>query len=138
MKISSSWATPLTMGAFAVMATTGLLMFFHADIGLNKTAHEWLGWVMVAGVALHAVANWRLFKKYFVTGTASRAILATSAAVLLASFLSPGDGGPGAGLPPHVQALKATTVASAQANLDSVVVGNRELEGKAIGVLFAR
>ncbi len=166
MKISSSWATPLTIGAFAIMATTGLLMFFHADIGLNKTVHEWLGWVMVAGVALHAVANWRMFRKYFVTGTASRAILATSAAVLLASFFSPGGGGPGGDLPPHVQALKAITaaplaevagvagkpveqlladlhragitIANAEASLDSVVVGNRELEGKAIRVLFAR
>lgn len=168
MKISSNWATPLTIGAFAVMATTGLLMFFHADTGLNKTAHEWLGWVMVAGVAFHAIANWRMFKKYFVVGTASRTILASSAVVLLASFLSFGGGAPGGpgGLPPHVQALKAVTAAplaevagiagkpveqlladlqqagihvdGAQGTLDSVVAGNRELEGKAIRVLFAR
>lgn len=169
MKISSNWATPLTIGAFAVMATTGLLMFFHADTGVNKTAHEWLGWVMVAGVGFHAVANWRMFKKYFVVGTASRVILASSAAVLLASFFSLGGGpggGPGGDMPPHVQALKAITaaplaevagvagkpveqlladlqgagiaVAGAEASLDSVIAGNRELEGKAIRVLFAR
>jgi hypothetical protein len=165
MKISSNWATPLTIGAFTVMAVTGLLMFFHADMGLNKTAHEWLGWVMIAGVAFHAVANWRMFKKYFVVGTASRAILVTSAVVLLGSFLSFG-GGEGGGLPPHVQALKAITSAplaqvagltgksaeqllaelqragiqlpSAAASLDSAIAGDRELEGKAIGVLFAR
>ena len=170
MKISSNWATPLTIGAFTVMAVTGLLMFFHADSGLNKTAHEWLGWVMVAGVGFHAAANWRMFKKYFVTGTAGRVIIASSAAVLLASFISfgggPGGRGPGGGLPPHVQALKAITAAplaevagvagkpveqlladlqqagiridSAQGTLDSVIAGDRELEGKAIRVLFAR
>jgi hypothetical protein len=48
MKISTNWATPLTIGTFTLMAVTGMLMFFHADIGLNKTAHEWLGWVMIA------------------------------------------------------------------------------------------
>ena len=29
MKISREWATPLTIGIFALMAVTGLLMFFH-------------------------------------------------------------------------------------------------------------
>ena len=165
MKISTNWATPLTIGTFTLMAVTGMLMFFHADIGLNKTAHEWLGWVMIAGVAFHAVANWRMFRKYFVVGTASRAILATSAVVLLGSFLSFG-GGEGGGLPPHVQALQAITSAplaqvagltgkpaeqllaelqragipltTAAASLDSAIAGDRELEGKAIGVRFAR
>ena len=65
--ISRDWATPITIGAFAVMSVTGLLMFFHLDIGLNKLAHEWLGWLMVAGVAAHAIANWGAFKRYFVS-----------------------------------------------------------------------
>jgi hypothetical protein len=165
MKISASWATPLTIGAFTLMAVTGVLMFFHADTGLNKTAHEWLGWVMVAGVGCHVVTNWRLFKRYFLVGTAARVILATSAVVLLGSFLSFG-GGEQRGMPPQVQALKAITAApltqlaglsgkpverllddlhragihlpSAQASLDSAIAGNRELEGRAISVLFGR
>lgn len=29
MKYLRPWATPLTIGAFAIMSTTGLLMFFH-------------------------------------------------------------------------------------------------------------
>lgn len=44
MTISRNWATPLTIGSFLLMAVTGLLMFFHLDTGLNKAAHEWLGW----------------------------------------------------------------------------------------------
>ena len=58
------WATPLTIGSFALMATTGILMFFHLDSGLNKVAHEWLGWAMVAGVALHATVNWAALKRH--------------------------------------------------------------------------
>lgn len=53
IKVSREWATPVTVGVFVVMAATGLLMFFHLDIGLNKAAHEWLGWLMVAAVAAH-------------------------------------------------------------------------------------
>lgn len=37
------WATPLTIGSFLLMGVTGILMFFHLDIGLNKLAHEWAG-----------------------------------------------------------------------------------------------
>lgn len=49
------------------MAITGILTFFHLESGLNKTAHEWLGWLMVAGVAAHAAANWLGFKRYFLS-----------------------------------------------------------------------
>jgi hypothetical protein len=53
------------MGAFFLSAVTGVLMFFHLDRGLNKPAHEWLGWLMVAGVGVHAAVNWVAFKRYF-------------------------------------------------------------------------
>jgi hypothetical protein len=66
MTISRDWATPITMGAFLLMSVTGILMFLHLDTGLNKEAHEWLGWAMVAGVALHSVANWGAFSKHLV------------------------------------------------------------------------
>lgn len=59
------YATPLTIGSFVLMAVTGILMFFHLDSGLNKLAHEWLGWAMVAAVGLHVVLNWRAFGLYF-------------------------------------------------------------------------
>jgi hypothetical protein len=59
------WATPLTMGSCVLMAATGLLMFFHLDSGLNKEAHEWLSWALLAGVALHATANFPALKRHF-------------------------------------------------------------------------
>lgn len=85
MQISREWATPLTMGAFILMATTGILMFFHADIGLNKEAHEWLGWAMVGGVGAHALANISSFKRYFAK-PAALGIIAVFVLILVASF----------------------------------------------------
>ena len=68
MKLLRSWATPLTAGAFIVLATTGLLMFFHLDRGLNHFAHEWIGWILLLGVACHITANFSGFSKtYFRT-----------------------------------------------------------------------
>ena len=40
MKLQRDWATPLTIGAFGLLAVTGVLMFFHPDSGLNKAVHE--------------------------------------------------------------------------------------------------
>ena len=53
MAIERQWVTPLVAGSFLLMGVTGILMFFHWDSGLNKAAHEWLGWLMIIGVALH-------------------------------------------------------------------------------------
>jgi hypothetical protein len=163
MKISRDWATPLTIGAFGLMASTGILMFFHLDTGLNKTAHEWLGWVMLAGVAAHAAANWQGFKRYFLSGILGRGILVASALVIVGSFVSLPGGGRN-GLSPPVLVLKAVTkaplssvallagkpveqliaelgnagiqVPNSDTSLDSVLTGNRELEFKAITVIF--
>mgnify|MGYP006339522549 CR=1 FL=1 len=54
MKLQRDWITPITMGAFGLLAATGVLMFFHIDSGLNEAVHEWLSWVLLGGVALHA------------------------------------------------------------------------------------
>lgn len=80
------YATPLTIGSFVLMAVTGILMFFHLDSGLNKVAHEWLGWAMVAAVALHVVLNWRAFTLYFKRPLAM-GLVGVFVAVLGLSFL---------------------------------------------------
>lgn len=97
------WITPLVIGTFALMAVTGSLMFFHLDTGLNKTAHEWLGWAMVAAVVLHLLVNVKAFKRYFAQPT-GRWIMAASAAVLVLSFVPLGGGG---GKPPFVAPMQA-------------------------------
>jgi hypothetical protein len=164
MKVSRNWATPVTIGAFGLMSVTGMLMFFHWNTDLNKTAHEWLGWLMVIGVAAHAAANWPAFKRYFVASPQGRLILAASLFVTCASFVPlPGSG---TNLPPPVMAMKAVTraplatvaalsgkpveeviarldsvgikVPYPDATLDNIIGGNREQEAAAMRVIFGR
>ena len=87
------WATPLVAGAFLLMAATGILMFFHLDSGLNKEAHEWLGWAFVIGAAFHIISNLPAFKKKM-TKPLSLKIVGVFALLLLLSFipLEEGDG----------------------------------------------
>ena len=160
MKISRDWATPLTIGAFGLMSVTGLLMFFHLDTGLNKLAHQWLSWVMIAGVAGHALVNWPALKRYLTSSRQGRIIIGVSAVVLALTFVSlPGQ----KGAPPQLLAMRALTKApiaklapiagrpvgelidalagagikapSAEASIDSVVT-DRGMQAKAIAVIF--
>ena len=78
-----SWATPLVIATFAVSGVTGILMFLHADSGLNKLAHEWIGLAMVAAVLAHLVLNWRAFTTYFRRPLA-QVIMATHSPILMA------------------------------------------------------
>ena len=163
MKISRDWATPVTIGVFCLMAITGILMFFHLDSGLNKTAHEWLGWLMVAGVATHAFANLVGFKRHFASNKTGRAILVISAFVIAGSFVPVPSSG--RGMSPPILAMKAVTsaplttvaqlagkpvarivsdlaqvgirVSSPDSSLESIVAGNRELQAKALNSIFS-
>lgn len=163
MNISREWATPLTMGAFGLMAVTGILMFFHLDTGLNKTVHEWAGWVMVTGVALHAVANAKAFVRHLTASNKGRAIVVAFALVLAGSFFSlpVSSKKPSA---PSAVALKAIAraplanvaplagksvdqllvdlegagieIASANESLEQALGGDRGKIGRAINVIF--
>jgi hypothetical protein len=99
------WITPVVIGAFFLSAVTGVLMFFHLDSGLNKTAHEWLSWAMVIGVSLHVLLNMPAFKRYFNQNT-GRWIMGVFALVLALSFIpAGGSGGSEPGFAPPVRAL---------------------------------
>lgn len=163
MRLSREWATPITIGVFATMSVTGILMFFHLNTGLNKPVHEWAGMVMIAGVALHVAVNWRAFQNYFLSGILGRAIIGLGIAVLALSFLPLGAKG---GVSPAGLALNAiakapiSTVApltgksapevlddlakagialpNAEASIDSATRGDRALTGKAMAVLFRK
>ena len=88
-----TWATPLTMGAFLLLAVTGVLMFFHLDRGLNKFAHEWLSWALLAGAAVHVTVNWNAFKMHLKRPMAL-GIVALFAVLLGLSFIGPKGGSP--------------------------------------------
>jgi hypothetical protein len=161
MKISREWATPVAIGAFVLMAVTGILMFFHFDAGLNKLAHEWLGWVFVAGAGLHVAVNWNAFKRYFVASAVGRTVIALFAAVLLASFVPLGGAKSAA---PPVLAMNAVAraplsavapltgrpvdslvaqlrsagfdISGPEATIASVAGASRDAQGKAMAILF--
>jgi hypothetical protein len=101
------WATPLTIGSFTLIAITGVLMFFHLDTGLNKAAHEWLGWALLAGVILHASVNLGAFKRYF-QRRGAQLVIGLFIALLGLSFVSlPGS----ESKPPYIKATEALLAA---------------------------
>lgn len=102
MKLTRDWVTPLVMGSFGLLAVTGILMFFHADSGLNKLAHEWLSWLLVAAVLGHVVVNFGALRRHF-AATRTRIIAGAFVALLAASFVSPG----GSGKPPFAAPVDA-------------------------------
>ena len=105
MNIKREWATPITAGAFILMAVTGILMFFHLDTGLNQAAHEWLGWVLLAGVGLHVITNWRPFKGHL-RNRLGKSLIAVFVVVLGLSFMPIAEK-EGAGGPPFFAPVKA-------------------------------
>jgi hypothetical protein len=82
------FATPLTIGSFLLIAATGVLMFFHLDSGLNKLAHEWLGWIMLGAVALHSTMHFKSFQRHF-TRPAALAVILLFVGLFAASFIAP-------------------------------------------------
>jgi hypothetical protein len=102
MTLQRDWITPITMGAFGLLAITGVLMFFHLDSGLNETAHQWLSWVLLGGVALHAAVNWVGVRRHL-AGWKGRAALGVFATVLALSFVPLG----GQGEPPFLPPMRA-------------------------------
>lgn len=84
------WVTPITIGAFALSAVTGILLFFKVDLGLVKPIHEWLSWLLVFGAILHMIVNWRATVQS-VSRPVGRGILVFFLFLLCLSFL-PGGG----------------------------------------------
>jgi len=85
------WATPVTTGAFALSAVTGILLFFHVQIGMVKVAHEWLSWIFVLGAIFHVILNRQVFMKYF-SKPIARGIMIVFLVLICASLLPLGGG----------------------------------------------
>lgn len=89
MNLRREWITPIAAGAFLLSAVTGVLIFFHIDTGLNKFVHEWLSWVLLGSVALHATANFSGFRNHLGTRR-GQLLIGVFALVFLLSFIPVG------------------------------------------------
>lgn len=131
MKNSSrmhEWATPFAIGAFALTALTGILLFFKIHLGLVKPVHEWLSWLLIIGTAFHLGVNWRPTVRYF-TRPIGRAILLVFFVLICASLLPVG------GDDDHRHNAEVVTQALLQAPLASVVQVAGQTPEKTIEVL---
>lgn len=157
-----AWATPLVVGAFLLMAVTGVLMFFHVNTGLAKGMHEWAGLVMVTGGIAHLWLNWRAFTTYLKRPVGA-AIMGLGAVALGVSFLSLGGvGGPGEAIAGVMQSVGNAPVsvlaqlsgktaddvvatlsglgltgATADSTVSALTGGDREGQMEALGAVFA-
>ena len=104
--IQREWVTPVAAGAFLLSAVTGVLPFFHVDSGLNKVAHEWLSWVLFAGVALHVIVNFSGLKRHLGTRR-GRILIGLFALIPGLSFAGPGEKSE----PPFMQPIRALSAA---------------------------
>lgn len=91
------WATPLTIGAFALSAITGVMIFFHLNFGLIKIAHEWFSWFLVLGGLFHVIGSWQSFVQYF-SKPVGKAIITIFVLLIMVSFLPLGK--PNKEMPP--------------------------------------
>lgn len=99
MKSLRPWATPLTVATTLVTIVTGVLLFFHLSPGLTRLSHEWIGMLMLLGVAAHMVINWRAFTTYFKRPVGLGLIAAGVLATALTFVISPAENGKGGGSP---------------------------------------
>jgi hypothetical protein len=161
MHISRTWATPIVIGCFVLMAVTGILMFFHLERGLNKTAHEWVGLILVAGVVAHAFANGSAFKGHVLRSRLAQGIIVALLLVLVGSFikwpssepksaqalvmqsvlrsplsaLAPLTGNSPEQMLAKLQAAQVP-LRSADQSLESVIGKDREMRNRALSALF--
>lgn len=82
-----TWATPLTIATFFLMAATGILMFFHVQPGLITGAHQWGSWLFLIGVAGHVMVNFRPFNRHLESRW-GQSCVAIFGVVLAASFFT--------------------------------------------------
>jgi hypothetical protein len=106
MGINREWATPLAAGAFLLSAVTGVLVFFHADSGLNKVAHEWLSWVLLGAVVLHLIPNFASLRRHL-SNRRGQLLIGVFAVILSASFIGTGNKSE----PPFVAPMRALSAA---------------------------
>lgn len=122
-----TWATPLTIGAFVLMAGTGILMFFGLDQGLTTVIHQWFSWFLLIGAGGHILANIKPLQLHLKSRW-GRTSVALFAVVFVASF-------PSWGRVTGPQLKRPIEQALVDAPLSSLAAMNRMGEGVLVGRL---
>ena len=63
-RILNRFATPFTLGLFAVSTISGVALFFHWVPPLFHSMHEWLSMLLLLPFVLHIWKNWAAFTGY--------------------------------------------------------------------------
>ncbi len=82
--VEKTFLSPFVAVAFAVIAATGVLLFFHVKNGPIMVLHEWFGWLFVAAGTVHTALNVRPLLAYLRRPAAQAAV---GVAVLLVVVL---------------------------------------------------
>lgn len=107
-----SFATPLAGGAFFISAVTGVLIFFDIEMGAVEPVHKWLSWLLLAGVGVHIVSNWKQFSGYL-SKKPALAIIGAAFVVAVGSLLpmfSEGEEGEERGAGVAAKALESSSL----------------------------
>ncbi len=59
-----TWSTPLIMGCALVVASSGVMLFYHLGEGLIKSMHEWLGLLFAFAIVLHVLNHLTPVSRY--------------------------------------------------------------------------
>lgn len=59
-----TWATPLAIATFTLMAGTGVLMFFGVNTGITEVIHQWFSWLFLLAVGAHLVLHVRSVSRH--------------------------------------------------------------------------
>lgn len=60
-KNTKFWTNPFAIGAFILLAITGLLVLLHAVTGMSQSTQLWLSSLFVVAVVIHTAVNWKQF-----------------------------------------------------------------------------
>jgi hypothetical protein len=82
-QVINRYATPLTLGLFAVSTVSGVALFFHVGQGAFHEMHEWLSRVLLAPFVLHVWKNWVAMLTY----VRRRTLFVPAGAALLAALV---------------------------------------------------
>jgi len=128
-----SWATPLAAASFIILAVTGVLMFFKIEAGFIKPVHEWLSWLMIAGVVFHTAANWKAFTGYFSRKPALAIIGLGTLIAVLSVFMPAGrQSNPRMNITRALESSQLETVAAVAGKKSDAVIGILEKKGIAV------